>query len=88
MSGLTDAQGNPIATEAKLRAIKINEKTKDGKRFWSVDYDPDISEFEFEEVFQVLGNVVAGIAQSARARKREAIIQQEMQAKLASIKGE
>ena len=86
---ITDANGRPVSSEGQdARYIKIVETNVGGKMVWAVDYHPTIQAFEFEEVFQVLGNVIAGIAQNARARKREAIMQQQMQAKVASLKGE
>lgn len=80
---ITDAQGNPIATE---RSIMITEKTVEGKKMWTVDYVPTIAAFEFEEVFQVLGNVIAGVAQNARARKHEAMLQEKVKEKINEIK--
>lgn len=76
---ITDAAGNPIASE---RQIRIVESSVEGKKVWAVEYLPTIQAFEFEEVFQVLGNVVAGIAQNARARKHEAIMQQKLKTEL------
>lgn len=80
---LTDKHGKPIASEGNaLRSIKIMETVKDGKKVWAIEYEPDIGFFEFEEVFQILGNVTAGIAQNARALKHDAIIKQKLQAEL------
>ncbi len=80
---ITDAQGKPIASE---RQIRIVESLVGEKKVWAVEYHPHISAFEFEEVFQVLGNVVAGIAQNARARKHEVMMQEKVKEKINEIK--
>ncbi len=80
---ITDANGKPIVSEGgDARSIKIVETNQGGKMVWALEYHPSIQVFEFEEVFQVLGNVVAGIAQNARARKHEAIMQQKLKTEL------
>ena len=80
---LVDGKGKPIASEGNdMRYIKIVETMHEGKRVWAVDYHPQIGAFEFEEVFQILGNVISGIAQNARALKHDAIIKAKLQAEL------
>lgn len=77
---ITDAKGNPIVSEGKdARHIKIVESNVDGKMQWGVEYFPTSQAFEFEEITQVLGNVIAGISQYARAMKREAILKQKLE---------
>lgn len=83
---ITDAHGRPIATEGNdLRYIKIAETVKDGKRMWAIDYHPGIQHFEFEEVFQILGQAIMGIAQNARARKHEAMLQQKLREEIKGL---
>jgi hypothetical protein len=48
---------------------------------------PGIEAFEFEEVFQILGDVIRGVAQNARARKHEAMAMQQVAAKVRDING-
>lgn len=80
---ITDANGKPMASEGQdARYIKVVETNVAGKMVWAVEYGPSISNFEFEEVFQVLGNVVSGIAQNARARKREAMAMNQLKGAL------
>lgn len=83
---ITDAHGRPVASEGNdLRYIKIAETVKDGKRVWAIDYHPAINFFEFEEVFQILGQAIMGIAQNARARKHEAMIQQQIKEQVKNL---
>lgn len=81
---ITGPDGMPISSDG--RYIKIVEANVSDKKVWAVEYHPHISAFEFEEVFQVLGNVVAGIAQNARARKHEAMMQEKVKEKINAIK--
>lgn len=86
---ITDAQGKPIASERSIiitEKVHVDKTSGVGKKMWMVDYAPSIQAFEFEEVFQVLGNVIAGIAQNARARKHEAMLQQQVKEKISEIK--
>lgn len=82
---LTDAQGRPIVSEG--RYIKITEtKTPEGKRMWGVDFGPDISSFEFEEVIMILGDVTRGIAEQALRRVKEAKAMQAVNKTITAIK--
>lgn len=77
---ITDAKGNPLSTEP--RSIKILETTHEGKATWAVDFKPSVAAFEFEEVIQVLGQTIMGLAQNTRARKHEAMAMHAVKEKL------
>jgi hypothetical protein len=77
---ITDAKGRPIASEGNdARKISIVETNHNGRMVWAIEYHPSIQAFEFEEVFQIFGNAIQGIATNARARKHEMIAQQKLQ---------
>lgn len=81
---LVGANGTPLGlTENKK--IVISENTVQGKKVWGVEFHPSIQAFEFEEVFQILGDVIRGIAQNARSRKHEAMAMNEVNAKIKQI---
>jgi hypothetical protein len=67
------------------KSITIHEEIKEGRPVWGVEFKPGIQAFEFEEVFQILGDVIRGIAQNARSRKHEAMAMQEVAAKVHHI---
>lgn len=81
---LVGANGQPLGAQ-ELKKIVISENVVQGRRMWGVEYHPGIQAFEFEEVFQILGDVIRGIAQEARARKHDALRQQQLKAKVAAI---
>ena len=86
---ITDAQGRPIASEGQdARKLSLVETNHNGRMVWAVEYHPTIQAFEFEEVLQILGNAIQGIAQNARARKHEAMAMQQAQAKINSLNKE
>lgn len=86
---ITDAQGRPIASEGKdARSIKLVETNHKGRMVWAIDYHPSIQAFEFEEVLQILGNAIQGIATNARARKHEALAMQQAQQKINELNKE
>jgi hypothetical protein len=76
--------GAPLGITEKKKIV-ISENEVQGRNVWGVEFHPDIQAFEFEEVFQILGDVIRGIAQNARARKHEALKMKEVAAKVASI---
>lgn len=81
---LVGPSGKPLGTTEKKKII-ISENTIQGKLVWGVEFHPGIEAFEFEEVFQILGDVIRGIAQNARARKHEAMKMAEVKAKMNAI---
>ncbi len=86
---ILDGKGRPIAPEGQdSRYIKIAETLHQGKKVWAIDYHPAIDFFEFEEVFQILGQAIMGIAQNARARKHEAMIKKQVQEKINDLSKE
>lgn len=86
---ITDARGKPLIMEGQEgRSIKIIETKVEGKMVWGIDFKPSLQSFEFEEVFQILGDVIRGIAQDARARKHEFLTKQRVQAELNKQQGE
>lgn len=82
---LVGRDGAPLGI-VEGKKIVISENQVQGKMVWGVEFHPGIQAFEFEEVFQILGDVIRGIAQNARAKKREYIKMEEVKAKMASIK--
>lgn len=82
---LVTPTGVPIGL-VENKKIVISENTVEGKRVWGVEFHPGIQAFEFEEVFQILGDVIRGIAQNARARKHEAMAMKAVKEKMAVIK--
>lgn len=78
---ITGPDGRPIASQGNDsgRKIMMVETNHNGRMVWAIEYHPSIQAFEFEEVLQVLGNAIQGIATNARARKHEAIAQQKLQ---------
>lgn len=77
---LTDAQGRPIASEGNdAKYLKIFQQNVNGKYVWGIEYHPSMKAFEYEEVMQVLGNVIAAVSQQARASLKEAMLKQQMQ---------
>jgi hypothetical protein len=83
---ITDSNGRPIASEGQdARKISIIETNHKGKMVWAIEYFPSIQAFEFEEVLQILGNAVMGIATNARARKHETMAMAQAQAKIQSL---
>jgi len=81
---LISPSGRPLGITEKKKII-ISENEVQGKQVWGVEFQPGIQAFEFEEVFQILGDVIRGIAQNARARKHEAMKMQEVKQELASM---
>ena len=81
---LVNPNGSPLGL-AENKKITISENTVQGKRVWGVEFHPGIEAFEFEEVFQILGDVIRGIAQNARSRKHEALQLKEVAAKAAAL---
>lgn len=81
---LVHPNGTPLGMQ-EGKKIVISENFVQGKPVWGVEFHPSIQAFEFEEVFQILGEVTRGIAQNARARKQEAIKLKEVHKKMASI---
>lgn len=80
---MVDAHGRPIASEGNdTRKISVVETNRDGKMVWAIEYHPNIGVFEFEEVLQVLGNAIMGIATNARQRKHEAMLKAKVQAEI------
>lgn len=78
---ITDASGRAIASEGNdARKIVLVETNHKGRMVWAIDYHPSVQAFEFEEVLQILGNAIQGIATNARARKHEAMAMQQTQA--------
>jgi hypothetical protein len=78
---ITGPDGRPVASAGNDsgRKISVVETNHNGRMVWAIEYHPSIQAFEFEEVLQVLGNAIQGIATNARARKHEALAQQKMQ---------
>lgn len=81
---LVGPNGAPLGV-VESKKIVISENTVQGKKVWGVEFHPAIEAFEFEEVFQILGDVIRGIAQNARARKHEAIKMREVKQKMNEI---
>lgn len=81
---LVNPNGTPLGI-AENKKITISENTVQGKKVWGVEFHPAIEAFEFEEVFQILGDVIRGIAQNARSRKHEALRLKEAAAKAAAL---
>lgn len=82
---LVTPNGQPAGVVEK-RKIVITEAEAQGRPVWGVEFHPGIQAFEFEEVFQILGDVIRGIAQNARSRKHEAIAMKKVREKMHSIK--
>lgn len=81
---LISPNGSPLGIHENKKII-ISENTVQGKQVWGVEFHPGIQAFEFEEVFQILGDVIRGIAQNARARKHEAKSMQAVKQKMTEI---
>ncbi len=84
---LVGANGAPLGVQ-ELKKIVISENDIQGKKAWGVEFHPHIEAFEFEEVFQILGDVIRGIAQNARARKHEAMKMRAVKEQMAAIQKE
>lgn len=82
---LVGLSGAPLGVVEKKKIV-ISENEVQGKQVWGVEFHPNIQAFEFEEVFQILGDVIRGIAQNARSRKHEAKHMQKVQRDLDAIK--
>lgn len=77
---ITDAQGRPVASEGNdAKYLKIFQQNVGGKYVWGIEYFPSQKAFEYEEVMQVLGNVIAAVSQQARAALKEEIMKMKMQ---------
>jgi hypothetical protein len=86
--GLVGPNGQPLVQDGPSgKSITIHEHMMSGKPVWGVEFKPGIEAFEFEEVFQILGDVIRGVAQNARARKHEAMAMQQVAAKVRDING-
>lgn len=86
---ITDANGRPIASEGQdARKISLVETNHKGRMVWAIEYHPSIAAFEFEEVLQIFGNAILGIATNARARKHEAMAMQQAQQKINELNKE
>lgn len=83
---LVGSNGAPLGIQEKKKIV-ISENEVQGKRVWGVEFHPGIQAFEFEEVFQILGDVIRGIAQNARSRKHEAMAMQAVKEKMTAIDG-
>ena len=81
---LVGSNGTPLGIQ-EGKKIVISENVIQGKRVWGVDFHPSIEAFEFEEVFQILGDVIRGIAQNARSRKHEAMQMKEVKKQMTSM---
>lgn len=82
---LQGLDGQPLGIKEKKKIV-ISENEVQGKQVWGVEFHPNIQSFEFEEVFQILGDVIRGIAQNARSRKHEAAHIRTVQKNLDAIK--
>lgn len=88
---LVGVNGTPLGvTEGKKIVISENilppDQGEAPRKAWGVEFHPSAEAFEFEEVIQILGDVVRGIAQNARARKREIIQMEQVRQKMAALK--
>lgn len=85
MSHLVGPSGRPIATEGPTgRKIIIHEAMVGGRPAWGVDFEG----IGILEVFQILGDVIRGIAQRERSLIAEKRAMAQVQTKVDQINKE
>ncbi len=80
---LLGPDGKPTAHDGPTgRYIKIIEHVMKGRPVWGVEFE---GSFELLEMFQILSDVIRGIAQRERSLVAENRAMQEVKQKMASI---
>lgn len=83
--GLVGPNGRPIAHDGPTgRKIIIHEAVVNGRAAWGVEFN----EIGILEVFQILGDVIRGIAQRERSMIAEKRAMKNVQAKMDEINKE